>query len=117
MDQRDSDLKSLIGGITALTEDLKPVENIGRYNRLHGRRQKLIFALLNHESSEAGLTQLLNHEDAALRGIGSFAQGLFEAKGTAAAESRPARRKLFPFEPLPPKCSRAQAETLIRNAL
>ena len=84
MDQRDSDLKSLIDGITALTEDLKPVEHIGRYNRLHGRRQKLIFALLNHESSEAGLTQLLNHEDAALRGIGSFAQGLFEAKGTAA---------------------------------
>jgi hypothetical protein len=59
---------------------------------------------------------LLSDKDTAIRTIGDFAKGLLEAKGTAPGSTVSAHQKLFPFEPLPPKCSRTQAETLIRQA-
>jgi hypothetical protein len=116
MSQQTPDHRDLVERIVVLTEEMEAIEHIGRYKRLHGRRQLLISALLDHPSRDTGLALLLNHEETAIRQVGGFAKGLFEAKGTTAPDSAPYRRKLFPFEPLPRQCSRTDVETLVCEA-
>jgi hypothetical protein len=116
MTQPNTDLTSLTDGIAALTRDISSVEHTGRHNRLSNRRERLISALVDHEARDAGFALLLRHKDAAVRKIGGFAKKLSEAKETASVDPAPARYKVFPFEPLPPECSRTQVEALIRNA-
>ena len=99
MDQPVTDHRSLVEAIIALTEEMESDEHIGRYNRLHGRRERMISALLDHESRDAGLALLLGDKDTAIRSIGDFAKGLLEAKGATPGNTVSTRQKLFPFEP------------------